>query len=214
MPKTHTVVQGEHISRIARKYGFVNFSTVWDFAQNGDLKRLRVNPNVLFPGDKVLVPDKEAKRETAATGRRHKYVLRDRGLKLRIAIKEFGWAPVGNTPCDLKVENDTKKLTTDGGGRIEQEIPVTAEIAKLTIRDVEYSVMIGHLDPVEEDSGLEARLNNLGYYVSPPGNRDEDELRSAIEEFQRDHDLVGAGGLPSGVSDAATQAKLKEVHGC
>jgi len=214
MPRQHEVVQGEHISRLAEKYGFADFRTLWNHAGNSSLKQLRKNPNVLFPGDTVVIPDKELKKEACQTTRIHRFVVPVQSLKLRIVVKDFGRKPVANAPCTLEVEGSAQDLTTDGNGQLERDIQRSAEIAKLTLPRSEYSVKIGHLDPVEETSGVIARLNNLGYYVAPESERGEDEVRSAIEEFQRDHDLVPAGGRPSGVADEPTRAKLKEAHGC
>jgi N-acetylmuramoyl-L-alanine amidase len=210
MSTVHTVKQGEHAARIAAQYGFFNFLTIWDHPRNAELKNKRRNPNVLFPGDQLFIPDKQIKKEGRQTGARHRFKIPSPQLMLRIVVQNYGKRPVANTPCELAVEGSVKPLTTDGNGQIEQKIPVTAEIAKLTIRETEFSIRIGHLDPVEEQSGLEARLNNLGYYVPPKDDRDEDELRSAIEEFQRDHDLKP----PTGVADQATRARLVEAHGC
>ena len=210
----HTVKQGEHTTRIAHRYGFLNFLTIWDHAPNAELKKRRKNPNVLFPGDTLVVPDKEAKKVPGATGRLHRYQIAMKQLMLRIRILSYARKPIADTKCELEVEGKTAPLVTDRNGQIEQLILPTTEIAKLSALEDDYSVLIGHLDPVQEQPGLEARLNNLGYYVPPPNDRGEDELRSAIEEFQRDHNLLGAGGRPSGVADDATRAKLLEVHGC
>ena len=74
---------------------------------------------------------------------------------------------------------------------------------------ISIAIRIGHLDPVEETSGQEARLNNLGYAATGGVEKDPDALRSAIEEFQCDHGLT-----VDGICGAKTQNKLKEVHGC
>jgi Putative peptidoglycan binding domain len=215
MSTSHIVKQGEHTTRIAKRYGFINFLTIWDDPENAALKELRKNPNVLFPGDRVFVPDKQLKKLPRPTGQKHRFVVAIKQLMLRIVIQNYSRKPISGTQCDLEVEGKAAHLVTDGNGQIEQLILPTAEIAKLDILNEEFSVLIGHLDPVEENSGLEARLNNLGYYVPPADSeRDDDELRSAIEEFQRDYGLVPKGGRPSGVNDAATQAKLLEAHGC
>ena len=68
-------------------------------------------------------------------------------------------------------------------------------------------IKIGYLDPVEEVSGQIGRLDNLGYF--PGDGTDEDQFKSAIEEFQCDNGLTVDGDCGPG-----TQAKLKEIHGC
>src|SRR5260370_36720170 len=59
----HTVTQGEHLSRIAKRYGFSDHRTIWDHARNAALKQEHQNPNVLFPGDQLFIPDREQKIE-------------------------------------------------------------------------------------------------------------------------------------------------------
>ncbi|HEY6945459.1 MAG TPA: LysM domain-containing protein, partial [Candidatus Acidoferrum sp.] len=71
MSETHIVEQGEHLSQIAKKYGFPDYKIVWDHPENADLKKLRKNPNILFPGDQVFIPDKEEKEESGPTDKRH-----------------------------------------------------------------------------------------------------------------------------------------------
>ena len=61
MGKNHYVEQGEYLAQIARSYGFVDYNTIWDAPENQGLKDKRKNPNILFPGDKLFIPDKETK---------------------------------------------------------------------------------------------------------------------------------------------------------
>jgi hypothetical protein len=60
----HEVKQGEHLFRIAYQYGFRNPFTIWNDPDNSDLRDLRSNPNVLFPGDQLATPDRDLFRPT------------------------------------------------------------------------------------------------------------------------------------------------------
>jgi hypothetical protein len=117
--------------------------------------------------------------------------------------------PLANLRCVLQVEGDNRSVTTDAAGRIVQRIPFAAEKALLIAGTKELEMRIGHLDPEAEVSGWYARLSNLGYPVGESDEPDDERLRFAIEEFQCDQ-----GMQVTGVCDAATQAKLKELHGC
>ena len=220
MATYHTVEQGEHLSGIAQKYGFSSYKTIWDHPENAELKRKRKNPNVLFPRDELFIPDRGEKEYSRPTEQRHRFQLETQKLKLKLVLEDIYKKPIANAKCELHVENESCKLTTNGQGRIEQDIKPEAERALLIIKDpqtafneIAIPIKIGHLDPVEEVSGQKARLNNLGYFAGPFEEKTQEDnevlFRSAIEEFQCDHSLV-----VDGKCGPNTQAKLKEVHGC
>ena len=217
MATYHTVKQGEYLPKIAMEYGFANYQKIWDHPENAELKEKRQTPNVLFPGDRLYIPDKQVKTESGATGQRHRFRLKGELPMLRIVLKDVDDQPIANAECDLVVEGKIHQVTTDANGLIEQEIPKTAEGGYLLSHDPEIpfdsqipiEIQIGHLDPVEEISGQRARLNNLGYDTGDPDSGDEQQFRSAVEEFQCDYGLT-----VNGVCDPETQEKLKEVYGC
>jgi hypothetical protein len=206
----HEVKQGEHIVRIARQYGLTKPELVWDDPQNAALKEKRKNPNILFPGDQVFVPELKEKTESRPTGKLHRFQVDGQPLKLKLRVKDESDQPVADAPCRLNVQGRIEDKTTDGDGRIEQPIEPPDEDAMLDISGVQVPIKIGHLDPVEELSGQQARLNNLGYDAGPAGTKDDERFRSAVEEFQCDQNVKPI----TGICDSATQAKLKEVHGC
>lgn len=208
MAKQHVVQQGEHISVIARQNGFFHFETLWNHPANATLKARRQNPNVLHPGDVVTIPDKRRKTEPAATGRAHQFRVKTQLLELHVVLRDVNGDPLPGVECELEIDGAVEKLTTDKAGKIDRAIPVPAKGGKLRARGEEFLLAIGHLDPVEEESGLRARLANLGYYLAGGSDLDEEELRSAIEEFQVEHGL-----RVTGVSDAATRASIKKSHG-
>jgi len=208
MASQHTVKQGEHLSRIAANRGFSDYRVIWKHAGNADLVNQRKSPNILLPGDIVKIPDKQVKRETAATTKTHKYKLSAPILTLRIALKDFDNQAMPGIDCEMEVEGKTTKVKSDAQGLIEQEIPRTAENGKLRIPalGIEVPLKIGHLHPFDVESGCKSRLINLGYFE---GGDDALRLRYAIEEFQLDHKVTVTGEF-----DDATKAKLKEAHGC
>ena len=116
-PEMTALVKG-----IAKKYGFSSHKKIWDHAQNAELKKQRQNPNVIFPGDQLFIPDKSEKKETRNTGQRHQFVLKTEKLKLRLVLEDLYEKPIANAPCELRVENETFRLTTDGKGKIERDI--------------------------------------------------------------------------------------------
>lgn len=210
MPIAHTIQQAEHLSNIAAKYGFYDYLTIWDHPDNADLKKKRGNPHALLPGDVLQIPDKVEKNASCGTAKRHTFKIKRSPLKLRLVLRDFDNEPMADTDCELEIEGSRIPLKTDGDGLVETEVPPTAESGVLYVPslDMEVAVRIGHLDPHDEESGWLGRLINLGYADDHLGSSSEEDLRSDIEEFQCDYELD-----VTGVLDAATKAKLKEVHG-
>ena len=209
----HTVKQGEHISALAHQYNFFDYHLIWDDSANADLKAARDNPHVLHPGDVVTIPDKKEKTVNAADATVHTFQVKQSKLLLRIAIKDYFSDPIANASCVLEVEGVPKSETTTDAGLIERQIAATDIKGRLVIMGSDLAVQIGNLDPVDKKTGQVARFNNLGYAAGPLGDVDTDLLKSAVEEFQCDQNIRDGAGKVTGVCDARTQAKLKEIHG-
>lgn len=217
----YTVKQGDYLSKIAADNGFPDYTTIWNDPNNADLKAQRKNPNVLYPGDQVYIPDKQAKNYSKPTDKQHTFKSKTSTLKLRLKLAKFYSRPIANTPCDFYAGGNMVKVTSDANGIVEQTIPKTAQDAKLTVHqqitvngqtlpdDFDLTIKIGNLDPVDKLSGQVARLSNLGYYRKDVDEYDDPEFVSAVEEFQCDNGLKVDGDC-----GPQTQAKLKEVHGC
>jgi len=216
MAEYYTVKQGDYLSKIAKAHGFRDHAAIWDHPGNARLKSERVNPSVLYPGDRLFIPDKEERRFPRATDQRHRFVVRRERLKLRLTLEDQLEKPVASARCKLFVGDKAFTLTTDATGKLEQEIPLDAEAATLQIDSDDtpfdgefFQIKIGHLDPVDTVSGQRARLNNLGYFAGSSADPRDPAFRSAAEEFQCEHGLA-----VDGVVGPRTQAKLKEAHGC
>ena len=209
MPQNYSVKDGDHISGIAAKFGFFDFKSVWNAPENTELRIKRQDPHVLMPGDSLYIPDKQQKTIGRPTGAVHTFVIKRQPLLLKLALRDFDDQPIANTECVLEIDGAVFSLKTDGEGRIEQKIEAGAQGGTLKIPDLEYEfpVKIGYLNPIDEDSGWRARLINLGYHAGPLDSPDK-LLQYAIEEFQCDYKLK-----VTGILDASTQAKLKEVYG-
>lgn len=214
---THTVAQGEYLSQIAASHGFASIKPIWDDPGNAALRAKRPDPNVLLPGDQIVIPTLESKVKSAGTGSVASFELIQDNLTLRVRLLGMGDRPLAGRSCVLEIAGVSHPLVTDGRGVIEQPIGVSTSTAALTIDDAEgqtttlvVKLDVGHLHPVSEASGQRERLRNLGYFSDPLEGDDPDEVfRISVEEFQCDHKLAVDGKCGPG-----TQAKLREVHGC
>jgi N-acetylmuramoyl-L-alanine amidase len=224
-----TVAQGDYLAKIARDHGFVHWETIWDAPENKDLKDKRKNPNILFPGDRLFIPAKELREESAATEKKHRFEFQADSPKLRIVLLGLKNKPLDGHECVFTVEGDSEEIKTASDGKLEKSIPPTATQGKLLDRgkpgpqfrtERQIPLRIGHLDPEDTLTGQIARLNNLGYNAAaqpdhPLTSDEEEKIRkspqflSAVEEFQCDFGLK-----VDGLCGPNTQKNLTQVHGC
>ena len=122
-------------AKIAKENGFVDYHTIWDHPQNAQLKTKRKNPNVLFPGDELYIPDKGGKEDSAPTDQRHTYKVKTSNNMLRLVLEDLYGNPVANAKCNLQVEGKVFEVVSDADGRIEHEIPLTAQNAELVVTE-------------------------------------------------------------------------------
>jgi hypothetical protein len=84
---------------------------------------------------------------------------------------------------------------------------------KLTKQDALIPLLIGHLDPASESSGVEHRLENLGYRptadIFAKLGAPAADVAAPIRQFQRDSNIP-----ETGVCDEATRRALIDRHGC
>lgn len=84
MPINYVIAQGDCIDSIALKHGFFP-DTLWNHGQNAELKSLRKDPNVLYPGDKLFIPDIQIREVDKATEKRHRF--RRKGVPAKLHLR-------------------------------------------------------------------------------------------------------------------------------
>ena len=216
MPKTHVVKQGEWLQKIARLYGFASWQTLYDDPANESLRNKRPNPDLLYPGDEVIIPDKVrvASLDPDST---YRVTLTPRIPEvLRIQPKLSTGETLAGREYELALGADVHKATIPPSGVIEVPLSGDPSQAKLTITLASgskqtWELALGNLDPIETLSGLQTRLNNLRYYfgkISTTDGQPDQETQAAICDFQKDHGL-SVDGNPN----PDTRNKLQEVYG-
>jgi N-acetylmuramoyl-L-alanine amidase len=209
MPREYKAKQGDCISSIAQKHGLF-WEKVWEHPKNAQLKEKRKDPNVLYAGDMVFLPDKEENEESCATGQRHRF--RKKGVPAMLRLQFFEEdEPRADEPFILDIDGELFSGTTDEEGRLEHPISPEARRGKVLLGDDqdEYQLNLGHIDPIDEIKGVQIRLNNLSFDCGDADGVLNPKTETAIRGFQRKYDLP-----ESGEPDEATRNRLLEVHGC
>lgn len=212
MASLHTVASGECLSSIAKRYGFPKWQTIYDHPSNAEFKKARKNPNLIFPGDQIVIPDKEPKEADAATGKLHSFKVKVPAAKLRVVLKNGKGEAFGDKKYVLSAAGmEDIQGQTGGDGLVEQ--PIDPDLAEATLTlfvddktTFKWRLRLGHLDPAESPTGVHARLRNLGF---DPGPEDQTgpKFVSALKRFQARHGLE-VNGQP----DDPTIGKLRDLH--
>jgi N-acetylmuramoyl-L-alanine amidase len=215
----HIVEQGEYLARIAKDYGFSDWHTIYDHPENAELKKKRPNPDILLPGDEIFIPDKQPKQESCPTEKKSHFQVKVPKAWLKIVLKDSEGKALSHQAYTLTVATMTCKGTTDGAGSLQQKIPIGVELGQLTLDKLGlvWTLKIGHLDPVHDEgqdmaiiSGLQARLNNLGYACGDVDGDLGEQTIEALKDFQR---FVLGRKEPNGEPDKETRDALLARHG-
>lgn len=204
----HRVKQGESIASIANRTGHLP-ETLWKDAGNATLRQSRTSPNILKPGDLLEIPDKEPKSITCGSGSRHGFRRKQTTMKIRVRMLDEFNEPRSNLQFDVRIDDVLQACSSDGNGLVEVEVPAVTKTVELLLEDENIPLEVGAIDPLEEPSGVQARLNNLGYFCGAIDGVVDTLTENAIREFQREHDLE-----VTGAADDQTLAALRDQFGC
>lgn len=210
----YTVVRGDCLSLIAQRYGFADYRTIYNHPENAEFKRLRPDPNLIYPGDILSIPDRDPAGKPAGTEKKHVYRKKGETVNFRVVIKDEEENPYADKKYELKIDEKVLEGSTDGTGFLQQKIPADAAEGQLKVFIEEenlevatWDVAFGHLDPHDTNEGAKGRLKNLNFYFGDVNNNIDEKTTASIKEFQKKHSIDD-----SGVLDDATRSKLQEKH--
>lgn len=203
----YVIKQGDYLVKLAHELGF-DLATILDHEKNAELKKKRPNPNVLYPGDVLFIPEPTPPATPVAQGTSNDYGATVPTVKVTLVLEGDG-KPMANQACEVEGLPETS-ATTDGQGEVTFEVPVNVRefTVTLTGTDYQYQVMVAHVDPPTEQSGIRQRLTNLGHYRRASDPEDAEAYAGAVASFQQ------ASGLPqTGEVDDATRDAIVAAHG-
>lgn len=208
-PPCHvTIGQGDCLTSLAWHYR-LPVDTIWTHAENADLRHDR-SRSKLLPGDKLFIPAPDPTSYDASTESTARFILKLPQARLKVKLLR-GFEPRAQVDYVIKVGDLSIPGTTDGSGLIDTKVPPLAQEATLTVKDQDgeerYVVRLGHLDPKDADTGVQARLNNLGFSAGAIDGDVGDRTRGAVAAFQ------ASQGLPvTGEVDDQLRQRLEELH--
>jgi Putative peptidoglycan binding domain len=214
----YRVQRGDCLSSIAEQWGFSDYNTIYRDSGNDAFRQKRPNPNIIYPEDVLFIPDRRSKELARPTDQLHRFVLKQPKVLLRLCLKDDLHQPYQNKRYHLRVGSHHHHDSTNENGMLEHRIPANAFEGEITIfiRDDDpsdqgytFTLNLGHLDPVDETSGVDARLTNLGFAPLEVENHQlsNEERVQALKAFQ---DRFGLE--VTGQADEATRQKLRELH--
>jgi N-acetylmuramoyl-L-alanine amidase len=218
----HRVVQGECLSKIARRRGLPAWQRIWDHPSNAALRKRRKSPHVLLPGDMLAVPDvtlHEIERATDATHRIE--IAQQAEMELQLRLHDGRQKGLDALTYKIAFSDPGQDVVRPGAGPtgrdglITERIPVgvDAVVIALDRPKLSFRFAVGQLDPLRDEdslqavpSGIDARLGGLGFgSIADAATR-----REVLASFQRQHlDREQADGS----LDEATAQKLSDMYG-
>jgi hypothetical protein len=209
MSKRYKIRQGECISSISLFLNMPEHKIRHD-QENEEVVEKRSNLNALMPGDILVIPDHQKRVEHVASDKRHVFQKKGCKVELRLCLLDWLGEPRSNQAYRLVVDMVDLEGETDEVGELTESIPSEVQEGTLYLVDSSETIelLIGHLDAIEEVSGVQARLENLDYDVRTVDNEFGSRTQENLRRFQSAEGLSADGEL-----NDQTRLKLTEVHG-
>lgn len=214
--RPYVIRQGDYLTKLAARFAF-DADRIWSDEANAELRAKRPNREILHPGDVLRIPARGADGGRIAVGGTHTFRGTVPTTEVRLVLKRAdGQLASGEAYRIEGLPTDAEDAagTTGDDGVVHFRAPVDLDSVRLVIESTASPrtsrtlvIRIGHMDPVDEPSGVRKRLQHLGF-----GSRlalwDEPLRRAAIESFQRWRELP-----VTGEADDATKQALVEANG-
>lgn len=211
----HTVKQGETLIALAVANGLSSWRDILDAPENAELAKTRPDPGILREGDRVFVPNRRLAQKQAAIDARHEFQMPGPKAWLRIAVRGTDGSPPAGARYELVVGETKSEGQVPPDGVIEQPVPVKSRSGSLVIQEPAdepeawptWELKIGWMDPLAELSGVQARLENLGFPCGGVTGEAGLETEAAIRAFQE-----RVGLEPTGTADDALRDALAAYY--
>lgn len=211
----HEVRDGETLMELALAYGLDGWRTILEAPENAELAKTRTDPGILKAGDRVFVPNRVLGRESGAVDQSHQFKMPGPQSWLRLAVRSADASIPAGAGYALVVEGKTVRGEVPPDGVIEHPAAPGARTGSLVVESPAddpdawpcWDLEIGSMDPLAELSGVQARLENLGFPCGGATGEPSPETEAAIRAFQ---ERIGAE--PTGEADDILRAALSGYY--
>lgn len=228
--KVHVVVDGDRMSKIAHDNGFADYHALY-MAQPEAFRKKRPNPEILMPGDEIVLPDKIEEKLAATDRKAQKYEEDTKLPEVRVTLVAAGHAVANKTFTVIvdpppagsgKAATPLGTVKSDANGAVKFHVDPAASKVILVCQETPFTIALrlGSLRPVTEAGGVEQRLDNLGYRapIAPPaapaGSEAEKKAKEAHERrigktaarFQEDKKKPADGKIDADLRELLVKA--------
>lgn len=243
MPIDYEITQGDCIDSVALRYGFFP-DTLWNHGANTELKNLRKDPNVLFPGDKLFIPDLQIREVDKATEKRHRF--RRKGIPAKLHLRFL-------KPKDPPPPKDEPDAASDDSNYVDPDPAADAKQEMEPIANAAFRLDVDGAEITRGQTDGDGRVKVSippdavsGLFTFYPGTPEERLIPLSLGEMDPVETIIGArkrlsnlgyhcsledgitpefkdvvasfqrdNGLEAkGELNDETKNKLKEKHGC
>lgn len=206
---TYTIKSGDCLYSLGRRHR-VPWQKIWEHGDNAELRERRQNPNVLLPGDEIVIPERTQKQASGATESKHTFRAPG-ALELSVKLMDLMHQPLADVEYHFVIDGEPgESQSTADDGIASATVSRRLETAVLVLPWGEFPVELGCVDPANTVRGIQQRLRNLGIDPGPIDGICGIRTRRALRQFQA---VESEAGLEcSGAPDADTIARLRELH--
>lgn len=212
--RPYVIQQGDYLAKLAFRLGF-DANAVWNAPENRALRDLRPSSDLLQPGDILQVPPPSPAGPSLTSGTSNEYAAEVPTVDVALLMQDPEGTILKDEPCEIAglaagAGGSPTPETTDGEGVLALKVPVTLREIEVHLPrlNVTLHVLVGDMDPENERSGVQKRLQNMGYGYFDPDVDPDEALAGAVRAFQASNGLE-----PSGQVDDATRKAIRESYG-
>ena len=133
----YTVASGDNFTLIARRFGFRNYQAIYDHELNSEFKKLRPDPNLIHPGDEIVIPNKVMKTIPAKEGELQVFrVVKEKDIPPSVG-QQIGVLPVRYAFSDKIAESlDEERQQLDSTGTNLESGLMSSGVRDYTLRQL------------------------------------------------------------------------------